>query len=386
MYYPRAVNCPTESFFLLGPRGTGKSTWLRNQFPMATWIDLLDEQCLFRLMSKPGQFASELRAVTPDSWVIVDEIQRMPDLLNEVHRFIENRQLKFALCGSSARKLRRSGVNLLAGRALSRSLYPFLPDELGTSFDLETAMRYGTLPVVWNSNARDEKLAAYTAMYLKEEIQNEALVRNLPAFARFIVVAALLHGQSINTANIARDCGVSRPTVDAYLDILEQTLLCVRLKAYEGKLRIRERAHPKLYWIDPGLVRAAKQQVQPGLAAEERGHLFEGLVMTLLLAYRDYGRHYTDIRFWAPATSRDVEVDFLVLRDDQKVAIEVKSGANFNDTWCRGLRAFGTPPGTVRRLVVCPDTPPMQTGDGIEIVSYRQLASMLHASSLFPGS
>lgn len=384
IYYERALRCPEESFFLLGPRGTGKSTWLQHQFPNAKLINLLDERERYRLMAQPGSFALEIQAIPPGSWVIVDEIQKMPDLLNEVHRFIETRQIKFALCGSSARKLRQAGVNLLAGRALSRTLYPFQPDEVPGPFDLEAALRYGTLPVAWQSSAREEKLEAYIMTYLKEEVQAEALVRNLPGFARFIAVAALLHGQAVNTANIARDCGVSRPTVDAYLEILEQTLLCIRLRAFEGKLRIKERKHPKLFWIDPGLVRAAKQQIQSGLAAEERGHLFEGLVCTTLLAYRDYRRAFTDLRYWAPSSSREMEVDFLAIRNDQMVAMEVKSGATFNETWCKGLRAFGTPPGVIRRIVVCPDSPDMKTADGIEILSYRRLASILHAGTLFP--
>ncbi len=383
MYYARALTCPEESFFLLGPRGTGKSTWLRHQLPDAKLIDLLDERQRYRLMSQPGTFANELQAVPSGSWVIVDEIQKMPDLLNEVHRFIENRQLKFALCGSSARKLRMAGVNLLAGRALSRTLYPFLPDELPEPFDLEDALLYGTLPVAWKSSARAEKLDAYIMTYLKEEVQAEALVRNLPGFARFITIAAILHGQSINTTNIARECGVSRPTVSAYLEILEQTLLCVQLRAYEGKLRVKERKHPKLYWIDPGLVRAAKQQLQTRLAVEERGHLFEGLVCTTLLAYRDYRRDFSDLRYWAPASSLELEVDFLVIRNDQMVAVEVKSGATFNETWCKGLRAFGTPPGVLRRIIVCPETPDLRTTDGIEVLSYRRLAAILHRGALF---
>jgi predicted AAA+ superfamily ATPase len=383
MYYERALTCPEESFFLLGPRGTGKSTWLQHQFPDAKRIDLLDERQRYRLMSQPGSFALELQALEPGSWVIVDEIQKMPDLLNEVHRFIESRGIRFALCGSSARRLRQAGVNLLAGRAVSRTLYPFQPDELPEPFDLEEALKYGTLPVAWRSHAREEKLEAYVMTYLKEEVQSEALVRNLPGFARFIAVAAILHGQSINTTNIARECGISRPTVDAYLDILEQTLLCVRLRAHEGKLRIKERKHPKLFWVDPGLVRAAKQQLQSRLAVEERGHLFEGLVCTTLLAYRDYRRAFTDLRYWAPSSSLELEVDFLAIRNDQMVAVEAKSGTTFNESWCKGLRAFGMPPGVVRRIVVCPDSPDLRLADGIEVLSYRRLASILHAGTLF---
>lgn len=385
-YYERALNRPNESFFLLGPRGTGKSTWLRKQFPDAKTIDLLDERQRFRLMANPGSFALELEAVKPGAWVIVDEIQKMPDLLNEVHRFIETRRLRFALCGSSARKLRKSGVNLLAGRALSRTLYPFQPDEIPDVFDVEDALRYGTLPVVFDSESRVEKLEAYVMTYLKEEIQAEALVRNLPGFARFISVAALFHGQAINTANIARDCGISRPSVDAYLDILEQTLLCTRLPAYEGKLRVKERKHPKLFWVDPGLVRAAKQQLYSGLGAEERGALFEGLVCTSLLAYRDYRRALTDLRYWASG-SGGIEIDFLAMHGDRMAAIEVKSGGVFNETWCKGLRAFGAAPKLSRRMVVCPETPDLRLPDGIEVLSYRRFASILHSGTLFePGS
>jgi predicted AAA+ superfamily ATPase len=383
MYYKRAIVRPQESFFLLGPRGTGKSTWLKHEFPDAKLVDLLDERQRYRLMSQPGAFALEMQAVPPGAWVIVDEIQKMPDLLNEVHRFIENRGLKFALCGSSARKLHRAGVNLLGGRALSRMLYPFQPDEIPDAFDLEDVLGYGALPVAWKGTAREEKLDAYVMTYLKEEVQAEALVRSLPGFARFVAVAAILHGQTVNATNIARECGVSRPTVEAYLEILEQTLLCVRLRAYEGKLRVKERKHPKLFWIDPGLVRAAKRQLQVRLAAEERGHLFEGLVCTTLLAYRDYRRAFTDLRYWAPSSSRDTEVDFLAFQDDRMIAIEVKSGVAFNETWCKGLRAFAAPPGLVRRIVVCPDSPDMRTADGIEILSYRRLASILHEGSLF---
>ncbi len=381
-YYNRALTLPEESFFLLGPRGTGKSMWLQHQLPEATLVDLLDERTRFRLLSRPGNFALQLQALPGNSWVIVDEIQKMPDLLNEVHRFIEMRQLKFALCGSSARKLRQAGVNLLAGRALNRRMYPFQPDELGSQFDLESALLYGTLPIVWNSTAREEKLEAYVMAYLKEEIQAEAVVRNLPGFARFIPIAAILHAQPINVSNIARECGVSRPTVDSYIDILEQTLLVSRLPAYDGKMRLRERKHPKLFWVDSGLVRAAKGQLFSTLAAEERGHLFEGMVHTTLLAYRDYHRMFENLYYWAPAGS-DIEVDFLVVRGAEMVAIEVKSGSDFNESWCRGLRAFGASQGVVRRIVVCPDAPNLKLADGIEVVSYVHFASLLHTNRLF---
>lgn len=383
----RAIRCPQGSFFLLGPRGTGKSTWLRQQFPGAKTIDLLDERERYRLMATPGAFAAELRPLRSGTWVIVDEIQKMPELLDEVHRAIEGQKLKFALCGSSARKLKKAGVNLLAGRAVSREMHPFMPNELGDGFDLEAALRHGTLPIIMAADTaaeRDERLAAYVTTYLKEEIQAEAAVRRLPSFVRFLAVAAALHGQSLNTANIARECGVSRPTVEAYLDLLEQTLICRRLRAYEGKLRVKERKHPKLYWVDPGLVRAAQGRLGAAPSPEERGHLFEGLVGATLAAYHSYRNAYNDLSFWsACGSSRDIEVDFLATRGDAMVAIEAKSGGVFQESWCKGLRAFGKPAGILRRIVVCPETPELRTTDGIEVLSYQQFATMLHQGQLF---
>ena len=198
----RILKAPKQSFFLLGPRGSGKSTWLRYMFPDAHIIDLLSEETYQRLLSNPGHFADELRSISTDRWVIVDEVQRLPHLLNEVHRFMEEKRLNFVLCGSSSRKLKRAGVNLLAGRALRLSMHPFVPEELGVQFDLEETMRYGAMPIVWDSTAKQETLTAYSQLYLKEEIQAEALVRNLPGFARFLPIAALFHGQIINVTNI----------------------------------------------------------------------------------------------------------------------------------------------------------------------------------------
>jgi len=324
----RIIKVPEQSFFLLGPRGTGKSTWLRATFSDAHVIDLLSEETYQRLLANPGQFADELRAVSNGSWVIVDEIQRLPGLLNEVHRFMEERRLNFVLCGSSARKLKRGGVNLLAGRALLRSMHPFVPEELGEQFDLEEMLRYGSLPIVWDSTAKQETLSAYAQLYLKEEIQAEALVRNLPGFARFLPIAALFHGQTVNVTNIAREAGVARTTVMGYLDILEETLLCFRLPAYEAKLRVRERRLPKWYWCDPGIVRSMKR-VTNTLAPEEKGSLFEGMVAQVLRAYKDYRGMFDDMYYWAPSARSAMEVDFILVRGSGLIAVEAKSGSTF---------------------------------------------------------
>jgi predicted AAA+ superfamily ATPase len=347
------------------------------------WFDLLDETLYQQLLANPGLLAMRLRTAEPGSWVVMDEIQRLPNLLNEVHRAMEERKLRFVLCGSSARKLKRAGVNLLGGRALACRMHPFLPEELGRNFQLDQTLRHGTLPLVWDSENRDARLKAYTQLYLKEEIQAEALVRNLPGFARFMPIAALFHGQVINISGVARDSGVARTTVDGYLDILEETLLTFRLPAFEAKLRVRERKQPKLYWTDPGLVRAVKGYAGD-VRLEERGGLFEGLVAQYLRSASDYYGAFEGLYYWAPAQSRETEVDFLVQRGAHFVAVEAKSGTTFVESaWCKGLRAIQALPGLVRRVVVSPDVGPYRTQDGIEVLPFRQFVELVAGDRLF---
>lgn len=378
----RIFNAPQQSYFLMGPRGSGKSTWLRATYPDAHVIDLLSEETYQRLLANPGHFANELRAVPTGKWVIVDEVQRLPGLLNEVHRFIEEKSLRFVLCGSSARKLKRAGVNLLAGRALHRGMHPFVPEELGAGFKIEEAFQYGQLPIVWDSSARQDTLASYAHLYLKEEIQAEALVRNLPGFARFLPVAALFHGQTINVTNIARESGVARTTVASYLDILEETLLCFRLPAYEAKLRVRERKLPKWFWCDPGIVRAMKRSIGTPVP-EERGALFEGLVAQLIRAYIDYRGVCEDMYYWAPSGRSTTDVDFLLVRGAELIGVEAKSGNTFTDVWCRGLRAVSELKGLRRRIIVYPNGPVLQTKDGIDVMPYQNFADQLADNSLW---
>jgi predicted AAA+ superfamily ATPase len=378
----RILKAPEQSFFLMGPRGSGKSTWLRATFPGGYVIDLLAEDTYQRLLASPGLFADELRALKAPQWVIVDEVQRLPGLLNEVHRFIEEKRLRFVLCGSSARKLKRADVNLLAGRALHRSMHPFVPEELGADFDLDEALQFGLLPIVWDSTTKDDTLAAYARLYLKEEIQAEALVRNLPGFARFLPLAALFHGRTVNVTTIAREAGVARTTVAGYLNILEETLLCFRVPAYEAKLRVRERKLPKWYWCDPGIVRAMKRR-SGGVAPEERGALFEGMVAQLLRAYRDYRGTFDDMYYWAPAARSRTEVDFLLVRGGREfIAVEAKSGKTFTEGWCKGLRAVAPLDGLRRRIIVYPNGPVLQTKDGIEVFPFQHFADQLADNAL----
>lgn len=381
--YPRRLKPPKQSFFLLGPRGTGKSTWVKTAFPDAFRFDLLDEGLYQSLLADPSLFAGRLRTARAGAWIWIDEVQRLPGLLNEVQRHIEDRRLKFVLSGSSARKLRRAGTNLLAGRALQKHMFPLLPSELGADFDLETVLSNGTLPVVWSSEEPEETLRAYVQTYLKEEIQAEAIARNLPGFARFLPVAALAHGQTVNVSSLARDCGVSRTTVDGYVEILEDTLLAFRLPAFEARMRVRERHHPKLYWIDPGLARAARKGLGR-VEAGERGSLLEGFVATCLRAHGEYDRLFDEISYWAPADAVRTEVDFLLRRGKRYLAIEVKSSSRIPDDGLRGLRAIMGLAGLVRRVLVLDSKDPIRTADGIDVLPLGNFFDSLGDGSLWP--
>jgi predicted AAA+ superfamily ATPase len=313
---------------------------------------------------------------------VVDEVQRLPSLLNEVHRFIEERGLRFALIGSSARQLKVGGANLLGGRALWKTLLPLTPHELGDDFELAKALSVGTIPIVWTAVDPVGTLKTYVQLFIREEIRAEALVRNLPAFARFLAVAALFHAQTVDVSSIARDSGAARSTVSGYLDILEDTLLTYRLPALEAKLRVRERRLPKLYWVDLGLVRAARRRLG-AVGSEEAGPLFEGYVLTILRAHHEYGRLYEEIAIWSPHQSK-VEVDFVLRRGDELIAIEAKVGPRFSTTQLQGLRAIGTLPGVVRRIVVYGGERRLTTSEGIEVLPIGQLSAELASGTLWP--
>lgn len=364
--YDRILTAPRGSFFLFGARGVGKSTWAGRVFPDAHVIDLLDESRYQQLVAEPGLLASELRELPRGRVVVLDEVQRVPALLNEVHRAIERDGRRFVLLGSSARRLKTAGTNLLAGRAAVRTMYPLVPRELGAEFELDRVLRFGSIPLVWRSEDARDTLEAYVQLYIREEIRAEALVRNLPAFLRFLPVAALLHGQVVNVAGLSRDAAAARTTVEGYLGILQDTLLATLLPAYEAHLRVRERRHPKLYWVDPGIVRAARRDLGP-VGAEERGPLLEGWVLMILRAHREVSALFDEISYWAPAQARTTEVDFLLRRGREHIALEVKSSARFSGDHAVGLRAIGELPGLARRVLVYLGDRSLRTEDGIEV-------------------
>jgi len=374
--YDRLFRIPKSSFFLLGMRGVGKSTLVKKALPEAKVVNLLDESVYQLYLSKPGAFAEDVSDVKPGNWVVVDEVQRLPNLLNEVHRAIEEKKIRFALLGSSARKLRRSGVNLLGGRAVQKFLHPFMPEELGGDFKMDRVLRFGSIPLIWNSDDAGEQLLAYMQFYLKEEIQAEAIVRNLPGFARFLPVAAIFHAQVINVEAVGRDCGVARSTVEGYLNILEDTLVAFRLPAYENRLRVRQRTHPKLYWNDPGIVRSAKKQLE-GLAIEEKGALFEGFVAQVLKCHHELGTlEFDKLSYWS-AGKGSVEVDFVIEREKEIIGIEAKSGTEPDKRWFAGLSALKETGRMKRGIVVYPGKRKYTHSSGIEVLPFDDFVAKI---------
>ena len=382
MVYKRITGPPVRSFFLYGVRGVGKSSWARLAPPNAPWLDLLDEALFHDLLADPSLFRNLVSTAVRGDWVVIDEVQRIPGLLNEAHRLIEERGLRFALLGSSARKLKTAGTNLLAGRASRKAMYPLVPRELGANLNLEDMLRYGSIPLVWTADNRRDVLESYVRLYLRKEIRAEAIVRNLPGFVRFLPIAALLHGQSLNVSGIARDAGVARTTVTGYLDVLEDTLITWRLPAFEAKLRVRERKRPKLYWVDPGLARAVKRQFGP-VSAKERGALFEGWILGLLRAHAEEQPVFDTIHYWAPAAS-NTEVDFLLSRETEYLAIEAKAAKRYNTTLLKGLRAIDGLSHLVRRILIYNGERVFRTEDGIDVWTVKQFLNALQTYRLWP--
>ncbi|MDE2973486.1 MAG: ATP-binding protein [Gemmatimonadota bacterium] len=244
---PRFLTLPRGSFFLFGPRGTGKTTWLRAVLPDALVIDLLKPEEYRRLSARPERLRERVLGVAPDADVVVDEVQRIPELLNVVHTLIESgRGHRFVLTGSSARKLRRGGVNLLGGRAAMRSMHPFMAGELGGRFDLEVALRLGSVPAVVSAEDPKSALAAYAALYVEQEVRAEGLARDIGSFSRFLEAAAFSHAAALNVSEVARECETSRSTVAGYLELLEDLLLCFRLPVFTRRAKRRLVAHPRV--------------------------------------------------------------------------------------------------------------------------------------------
>lgn len=335
----RLLNPPAQSFFLLGPRGTGKTTWLRDHYPKAIWIDLLLPGEVNFYMANPERLIQTAEGAGDSATIIIDEIQKIPELLSVVHYLIEKKRgYQFILTGSSARKLKRSGVDLLAGRALLLFMNPFVAVEMGASFSLEKALDIGMLPLAWDNPSPKSVLATYTALYLKEEIQAEGLVRNIGAFARFLEVMSFSHGSLLNLNNIATECAVSRSTVSNYLQILEDMLLGYTIPVFTKRAKKAVTSHPKFYLFDAGVFRALRPKGPLDSPEEMQGAAIEGLVAQHLKAWVDSQQSEYEVTFWR--TRGGSEVDFVLYGKDCFLAIEVKNGETISSSTLSGLKAF----------------------------------------------
>lgn len=330
---------PRTSFFLFGPRGTGKSTFVRQSFPKAVYLDLLDPERVRSLSAMPERLKEIVQAHTGSRCVVIDEIQKVPDLLMVVHSLIESQKgWTFILTGSSARKLKRTGVNLLGGRALLHTLHPFMAAELGENFDLGQALRYGLLPVVMASDEPAEVLRSYAALYLREEVQMEGLVRNIGNFSRFLEAISFSHASILNISNVARECEVERKVVEGYVGILEDILLGWRLPVFTKRAKRKLSVHPKFYLFDAGVFRSLRPQGPLDRPEETEGQALEGLVAQHLRGWSAYSRLKPKLFYWR--TQSGVEVDFVVYGPEGLWALEVKNSQKIHPADLRGLKSF----------------------------------------------
>lgn len=346
------------SIFLFGGRQTGKTTLLRQQFPDTTFFDLLDTNVRRRLQQRPVLLYETLKDKPMGTLVIIDEILEVPEILNEVHRLIVERQLVFILCGSSARKLKRKGYNTLGGRALPVYLYPLVSAEI-PDFDIDRAVNYGTIPPHYLARNPWRLLAAYIDVYLKEEIKEEALVRNLDAFQRFLEVAAFTDGEIINNNNIAQECGVHATTVSSYFDILEDTLIGYRIPAYTKVMKRRLVQAPRFYYFDVGVTNYLLHRKELIRGSADYGHAFEHLVVQELVAYMHYRHCEEKLSYWRTYTG--VEVDIIV--GDARIAIEIKSTEEVQNRHIKNLKAFAEEHPDSKLMIVSLDVFTRQMGN-----------------------
>ncbi|MBF8263636.1 MAG: putative ATPase [Parachlamydiales bacterium] len=338
-YIPRFLKPPKESFFLFGPRGTGKSTWLQHTYLKHLRIDLLDAEEERKFQARPEKLKEIARALSPGDVCIIDEVQRAPQLIPVIHSLIEEKcGIQFILTGSSARKFRRSVGDLLGGRALMRHMGPFIASELKDTFSMEKALRYGLLPMVWQSQDPEEKARNYVAVYLKEEVQAEGIVRQIGDFARFMEVASFSHGALWSSTEIARESQVKRQTVDNYLQILQDLLLAFVVPVFTRRAQRALVSHSKFYYFDAGIFRALRPKGPMDSERELEGAALEGLVAQHLQAWVFAQKENHQFCFWR--TQSKLEVDFIVYGPKGFFAIEVKSGQDVSPSDVKTLGIF----------------------------------------------
>jgi predicted AAA+ superfamily ATPase len=335
--YPRIFKPAIKSsYFLFGPRGSGKSSWLKTHYKKSNYVDLLDAEIFYDLTAQPKNLS---KYITDNKYpVIIDEVQKIPALLDEVHRLIESKKYLFVLTGSSARKLKKSGVNLLAGRALTYNFYPLTSVEMKDDFDMSFALKYGLLPMATKAENPKKFLQSYVATYLKEEVQQEGLTRNMPAFHRFLQAASFSQGAPLNISNVASDCSVERKVVEDYFSILRDLLLSIELPVFSKKGKRELIKKSKFYFFDTGVYQAIRPRGPLDSDAEINGFALETLVLQNIKAINDYQDMGYEIFYWH--TRKHQEIDFVLYGKKRIIAIEVKSSSRLRDQDFESLKLF----------------------------------------------
>lgn len=365
-----------ESLFLWGARQTGKSTLLKSLFKDALWFDLLKSDIFIRYERDPAQFREVILAKGEDRVVIVDEIQKIPALLDEIHWLIVNHRVRFILSGSSPRKILRSGANLLGGRALRYELYPLSCSEI-PQFDLIRALNNGLLPRHYLSDNPKKLIDAYIGNYLRDEIAAEAKIRNINAFGRFLEAAAFSNGEMVNFTNIAADCGVSAISVKEYFQILEDTLIGRYVPSFQKKPKRRVIQAPKFYYFDIGITNHLLKRGRIEMGSESFGNAFEHFIYQELYAHSNYSGGNYSIAYWR--TTSQIEVDFIL--GDHKIAIEVKGTDNVQSKHLKGLKAFSEEYNVEKQIVISNDPMDRKVGD-IMVMPWRKFLDRLWAGEI----
>ncbi|MFM7359369.1 MAG: ATP-binding protein [Sediminibacterium sp.] len=370
------IGAGNESFFLWGARQTGKSTLLQELFQNALWVDLLKSDVYRRFLSEPEQFREVVLADTLNRTVVVDEIQKIPALLDEIHWLIVNKGRRFILSGSSARKIIRSGANLLGGRALRYELLPLSYAEI-PAFNLIKAINNGLLPRHYTSEHPKIILDAYIGSYLQEEISAEAKIRNIQSFTQFLRAAAFSNGEMVNFSNIASDCGVSHYTIREYFQILQDTLIGRFIPSFQKKTKRRIILSPKFYYFDVGIAShlLKRGEIEPG--SESFGNVFEHFIYQELYAHSQYSGKQYPIAFWR--TTSQLEVDFIL--GDHEAAIEVKSTTNVQSHHLKGLKAFSEEYEVRKSIVVSNDPASRKMGE-ITVMPWKEFLDLLWAGGI----
>jgi predicted AAA+ superfamily ATPase len=366
---------PERSAFLWGPRKTGKTTLLRQQFKNACWIDLLDYDLFLSLSQRPTSLRQILEA-QPSKTVVIDEVQKIPNLMDEIHWLIENRGFQFILCGSSARKIRRGKSGLLGGRAWRFELYPLVTKEL-KSFNLDRALLVGLIPSHYFSPNAEMDLKGYVQDYLKEEIQAEALTRNLPAFSKFLQAAAITNGMLLNYSNAARESGVSVKTIREYYQILEDTLIGRQLSPWRKTRKRRLIETAKFFFFDTGIVSNLLEQRSLLRGTREYGRAFEHFILQECWAYRHYSKREFPISFWRTASGAEVDL----ILGDAEVAIEVKASANVGDR-TKGLHLFHQENKCRKSLIISKEQRPRKVSSQVTVLPWQDFCEMLWAGDI----